>query len=508
MLRRISVIALLLLAVGAGRGQTTSLAKELTGQPVPNAVEQSRARQMIRKIFAAEYGRTAAADRQALARTLLAQGVATRDDLAARYVALADAADLAAGVGDAVTAVAAASELAKTFAVQGLELRRTVLMKAHTGASTAAESEAVMRLALETADQAVVVDAFDAVEQMSNLAEAAANKTRQVRVVASIQVRLGMLRELTAEFAQVKQAYARLAKNDADAEAHLVIGKFYALHKGQWAVGLPHLAAGSDAELSALAAKELAKPADGLAQAALGDAWWEYAEKSSGLTRSVVNAHATEWYRTAQATIQGITLARIQSRISGSESTPAFSSSLGVDLLGLIDVQKDGAQGSWTRGADGVMCGSSAYACLRLPYEAPEEYDLKAAFTRTQGKGQIALLLAANKKAFGFALDISGEARFEMVNGKAAKDNPTVVPVAVSNEHRYTLTVEVRKAQVRALLDGKELAAWKTDYKDLSRYTVWKLGDNAMCGIGAHNAAVTFHAVELVEVTGKGKGAR
>jgi hypothetical protein len=145
---------------------------------------------------------------------------------------------------------------------------------------------------------------------------------------------------------------------------------------------------------------------------------------------------------------------------------------------------------------------------MRLPYVPPEEYDLTASFTRTEGSGSIALLLAATKRSFEFVLDIKGEARFEQVGGKVAKDNPTVMPVAVSNGRRYTLTVEVRRDHVRALLDGKTICDWKTDLKDLTRYSVWKLGDTTFCGIGANGAKVTFHTVEMVEVTGKGKATR
>ncbi len=515
MSRWIGVIGIFLLAGRLAWGDGAPAAStEPAGQPVPNMALLGNAQEMIHKVFAADFAKTTPADRQSLAKTLLNQGIKTKDDLAARYVALSDAVELAASTGDAATAVAAITELSKTFAVEPLELRRSALARAHVTATTPAESEAVMSLALETADQAAAVDAFDLVEQMTNLAEGAANKTKQVRIVSSIQVRLAELRELIGEFAQVKAAFVRLGKNDADADAHLVIGKFYALHKGQWALGLPHLAAGSDTELSALAAKELAHPADGLSQAALGDVWWDFAEKSSGRTRTIVTVHATEWYKVAQKTIEGITLARIQSRIAGGSTDgvthPAgdVSPAKPVNLLALIDPGKDAAQGTWVRAADGISCDHSAYACLQLPYAMPAEYDLRATFTRTEGKGQIALLLAANKKAFAFALDVGGAARFELVDKKVAKDNPTVVPVAVSNGLRYTLTAEVRKDHVRALLDGKELVAWKTDYKDLSRYSVWKLGDNALCGIGADNAKVTFHAVEVVEVSGQGKPTR
>ena len=70
------------------------------------------------------------------------------------------------------------------------------------------------------------------------------------------------------------------------------------------------------------------------------------------------------------------------------------------------------------------------------------------------------------------------------------------------------MAVEVRKDHVRALLDDKVLTDFKTDYKDLSRYSVWKLGDNTLCGIGANNAKVLFEKVELMEITGKDKPTR
>src|SRR5947208_66926 len=106
------------------------------GAPVPNAVEQGRARGMIRKLFEKEYAKPAPADRRALAGVLLVQGRDTRDDAAARYVALSEAAELAAASGDASTALAAVDDLARYFAVDGLELRRTALAKALGAAAT------------------------------------------------------------------------------------------------------------------------------------------------------------------------------------------------------------------------------------------------------------------------------------------------------------------------------------------------------------------------------------
>jgi hypothetical protein len=480
---------------------------------VPPAPQQAAARSMVHRLFEKEFAKTAPADRRVLAKTLLAQGRDTTDDAAARYVSLTDSADLASGAGDAATALAAIDEITRHFSVNALDLRRTALLRAGASATTPAEHESVMHLALDTAGQAAVADAFDTVTQLVNLAEGAANKLRQVKIVASIQVRLADLRSLIAEYDQVKTAQSRLERDPADSEAHLTIGRFYALHKGQWTQGLTHLAQGHDPELAGLARRELAEPDDGLRQAALGDNWWDYAEKSTGLTRTVVRAHATEWYRKARTTIQGITLTRIQSRIEQGTAKPPSTSTFtapagAVDLLALIDPSKDAAQGQWTRGQAGVSCASSPYACLQIPYTPPEEYDFAVSFTRTADDGSVALLLAAQKRSFEFVLDIKGQARFERVGGKVAQDNPTVIPVALSNGRPCTLTVEVRKTRVCAILDGKPLVEYKTDLKDLTRYSVWKLGDATLCGIGANGAQVTFHAVQITEVTGKGKTTR
>jgi hypothetical protein len=488
---------------------------------VPDAAAQGRAREMIRGIFKDDFAKTAAADRDALARKLVAEAAGTKDDAAARYVLLSDAADLAAGAGDSETAIAAVAELGKWYAVDVIALKKAALVRASAAVVTPENAEALTRLCLQTADAAALADAFDAVTQLANMAEGAANKTHNVAFVAGIQVHLADLRGLAAEFPAVMRAREALAKNPKDAAAHLEIGKFYALHKGQWDIGLPHLAAGSDAELRGLAEREIAAPADGVEQTALGDAWWDFAEKSTGLTRAQAGAHALGWYGRARESIKGLTLTRIEDRLktglpaaaagsAGAKAVGAGGAAMGnaVNLMALIDPAKDAAAGKWHVDAGTLKVESGKYSALEIPYVLPEEYDLRICFTRTGGEGSIEMLLAARKKTFGFAVDVKGEARFERVNNKIAKDNPTTTPIAISNDHKYTVTVQVRKGAVRALLDDKLITEWKTDYKDMSRYPLWKLSDDKLCGVGANNAAVTFHSVELIEVSGAGKALR
>ena len=506
---RMAVVGAISMVGASVRGQTTGPAP----LPVPALSQQAAAQEEIHKLMAADFAKTAISDRAALAHSLLSQAEGIQGDSATRYVLLVDSAEVAAMAGDAATAITAIDELGRSYTVGTLLLRRDALVQAHAAAQGAAENRTVMSLALETADRAAAADAFDVVRQLAKVAEGAANDTREVKTVASIQEHLADLRGLADEFDAVRAAFVRLDKNPADAEAHLAVGRFYALHKGQWALGLPQLATGSDAELRQLAGQELVHPADGVEQVQLGDAWWAYGEKSGGLTKHMAQAHAADWYRAAQQNLAGTTLARIQTRLAESPvSTPAAAGAVhggqSLDLLALVDADKDAVQGQWSKSPAGLVCGSGAYAALELPYQPAEEYDLHVAFMRTQGKGEIAVLLSSHGRVFDFAVDVKGEARFERVNGKIAKDNPTTTPIAISNNQPYALTIEVRKDHVRALLADKPIAEWKTDYKDLSHYALWKSKDDSLCGVGANNAGVTFQSITVTEVSGTGKPMR
>ncbi|HVX86878.1 MAG TPA: hypothetical protein VH253_18995 [Phycisphaerae bacterium] len=520
-MRRLAEIGWWSVLAAACLGQATAPAK----LPMPSAAAQDQAQKLIHDLFKKEYARTAAADRVTLAKALLAQAPGTKDDPAARYMLFIEAANLAANAGDAGTAIEALTAVSGLYEVNGIALKTHALIAA-LQAATPEEADKTAGAALAVAEEAAATDDFGTVGQLVSLAEAAGNKTKRVAVVAALQPRIAEMRALAAEYGRVKEALERLKSSPEDAEAHLAVGTFYGLHKGQWAVGLPHLARGSDKELASLARKELGHPADGAEQVKIGDAWWSIAENQTGRARRIVEAHAREWYRTAKASLEGLTLTRIESRLGeepgaapatvggakplaepGSAARPVSLTGGRVDLLGLVDPGKDAVSGTWRSGG-GLTVASDRYALLQLPFAPPEEYDLAVTFTRTAGDGSLAVLLASHRKSFGFALDVKGEARFERVGNKIAKDNPTSVPVVINNGQAYVLTIQVRNDHVAALLDGKPLTQWKTDYKDMARYALWKMNDDSLCGLGANGAGATFSAVVLTEVSGKGKAVR
>ncbi len=219
--------------------------------------------------------------------------------------------------------------------------------------------------------------------------------------------------------------------------------------------------------------KKLALPADPLRHKLMADGWWAWAESASEADRDQARRHAAALYRDARGDLAGLTLDEVNRRIRVAEASSAADAPRqdGVNALALVDVTKDAVEGVWALSGGVLSSDAATHARLQLPVRAGEEYDLSVTFTRTEGSGPVVVLLTGGGAAFGLALDVKGhEARFEAINHKVSVDNPTRVDCALENDRRYVVTVRVRKDAVTALLDGKPLTQWKTDYKDLSRY--------------------------------------
>src|SRR6187549_3616494 len=111
------------------------LAALVQDKPVePDANAQKETLKQIKDLFKDEYARKGAADQAALAQKLLQKGIETNDDLPSKFVLLKEAREVAAASGDADTAMRAAGETAKAFAVDGPALKLAVVTKMSTAA--------------------------------------------------------------------------------------------------------------------------------------------------------------------------------------------------------------------------------------------------------------------------------------------------------------------------------------------------------------------------------------
>lgn len=174
-------------------------------------------------------------------------------------------------------------------------------------------------------------------------------------------------------------------------------------------------------------------------------------------------------------------------------------------LLGSIETQPTAPAGKWSKSNDGLHVDATAGARLSLPFEPKGEYDFRVTFTRRSGVHSIALIFPQGSGRAAFEVDAWGEhlAGIQNVAGKSIRDNPTrKTGMELENGRQYTMTVEVRKNEVRGLLDGQVVATYKGDGSDLALSDLWALPDMGKLAIGAWESSTTFHRIEVRPVSG------
>ena len=309
----------------AGNSNGTEAPQEQTDPPatapppakpvvVPDKAAQDKALKLVRDVFAEEYRKKSAADKLALAAQLLEQAADAGNDDATRYVMLREARDIAAAGGDVDTAMAAVDEMAGRFQkIDAVSLKLEALAASSKKVADAAHGEALVTGFLTVSAQALAGGDLERATKIVAQAEPVARKAKNAGLTARLNQRKKELKELQAQFgAPVAQARAKLKTNPDDPAANAVLGKFYCLAAGNWPTGLAMLAKGNDQALRKVAQDDLAgTDGDAAAKAALGDTWWEFGEKQSGLPKQHARARAAHWYEQAADGLEGLNRTRV-----------------------------------------------------------------------------------------------------------------------------------------------------------------------------------------------------
>ena len=180
---------------------------------------------------------------------------------------------------------------------------------------------------------------------------------------------------------------------------------------------------------------------------------------------------------------------------------PATAGPRIVDLMPLIDPDRDGSTGRWKMEADGLTCTVAMRAKLGIACQLPEEYDFRIEYTRQSVEELVGQIFTLNKHRGMWAMNgwkgtISG---FQFIDDKQANVNYTMkrnLPFHVGERH--VSLVKVRKGSVDALLDGKVVDAMKTDGSDLSLDSGWDLPDYPL-GVACYAGVTVFHKIQLIE---------
>ena len=292
--------------------------------PVPDAPALKKAEATIRDVFEAEYAKKEPKDRVAFAKKLLQTGLETKTDLAARYVLLREAAEIAAAAGDIQTAIQAVAEMAKSYDIDELLTRGTTLASAASSTSDSLILKSIIEAFLRLADDGVSSDHYDVALRAAKAAERYARKAKDFALVADAKAKLKDVQVLRAEFDKVAKALQTLAQNPGDPDANLAVGQFVCLVKGNWEEGLPLLAKGSDPNLKSLAAADLAGPKDASEQVKLADEWRDLADKETNkLKKNNLLAREACWYEAALPNLTGLAKAKIEKQLEDIENALA-----------------------------------------------------------------------------------------------------------------------------------------------------------------------------------------
>lgn len=171
-----------------------------------------------------------------------------------------------------------------------------------------------------------------------------------------------------------------------------------------------------------------------------------------------------------------------------------------ISLTTSVDPVRDGVAGTWKKSGDSLLVNAGQGTRLALPAAPDGEYDVRATFTRKTGQHSIGLIVVHAGRQVVFEVDAWGThlAGFQDINGKSIRDNPTRKEnVKLDNNKKYTIAVEVRKDQIRGLLDGQEISKYKTDGSDISLHEVWAMPNPNQLGLVAWESDTTFHSVEV-----------
>ena len=200
-----------------------------------------------------------------------------------------------------------------------------------------------------------------------------------------------------------------------------------------------------------------------------------------------------------------LTLQQIETRLQAAGG----AAKAGVNLLALVNLRKDAVSGTWKADGRSLVSDSGILTRVMLPYEVGDEYDYRVDFTRNSGNSTVTLILSKGGREFVLETGWpGGQTGFAYVNGKHIDTNPTGTRFHLTNGRRYSFVIQVRNTGLKAFVDGRQIIAWRTDYRNVTPHTGWSLPDRKCLGFGSYLSSTSFHVAEIVDVSGRGKRLR
>jgi hypothetical protein len=298
----------------AGRADTPS-----GKHRIPTQQAQADAIDLARQVFAKSLDEAKTFDQKRDVTRRILNAAGEVQDSTERYVLLRAARNIAAGAGDVDSAMWAIDELDRWFHIN----RRAMLVAALSEAADATRLSDPQKLQIATKLLDAAEEAIDAgdVRCAASLRSKAIGVTRTSRDAAArtqIALRAKVQQSLLAKYRHLPDALKTLETNPADPSANLLVGRFHALVRGDWARAIALFERCSAPAYRAIAAQELLQPLDANSHVRIGDGWWSLAQQEDELDRPQLLRRASHWYRMALPQLPpGLTRMKVADRLKG-----------------------------------------------------------------------------------------------------------------------------------------------------------------------------------------------
>ncbi len=414
--------------------------------PVPGDKEQEEAMKRARDLFADECSKAKTVEeKRDVAKKILEKAEKMANAPVGAFVLFRLAHEVSLQAADCETAFWAIDAMAERYRVDAVEMKSDVLKDLAKKARTSFDHALLAEQAMNVIDLAIADDKYSQAVELSKLALAEAVKARDRELLVVVRPRVQEVREAARKHTEFEAVRAVLADKPDDPEANFAAGEYLCFVKGDWEMGLPYLAKGTNAELKALAEREIALPPTKTARKIeLADDWWDLAQTAKGSKKDAILLHAGSWYEQARGKATGLVKATIEKRLVETAKIEWAMPSATTDLVSAranIELEPDMAElhGPLIRlGAPtglqiiGWWKSPQAWASWsKVSFRYPGIYEVSVLATTPNDKSEL-LVTVGKKKLVGEVSRTGGWGNFQTFTlGKIRVERPGELMVAV-----------------------------------------------------------------------------
>ena len=181
-----------------------------------------------------------------------------------------------------------------------------------------------------------------------------------------------------------------------------------------------------------------------------------------------------------------------------------------VDLLSLIDVDRDTVAGEWRIEAGDLLAPKHYGARIEIPYSPPEEYRLTVITEPLDEPNGFILGQRSGDSRFLVLINYDNadppSSAIENIDGQNVDSGPTTVRGRFLEQGRPSeIICTVRRDSVNVSVDGREIIDWTGEPSRLSLSDYWSTPDAEALFIGAYDCRYRVTRIGLTPLTGEGR---